>query len=185
MTTSINTIVQLKITGFKAFAKTDTKPAGVKLQSRFSKEEGGLGNFEIKCFGLNEADAKEIKGKSIELNECRVFRPEGDYAPSYWSSTGKPALLKESVDKPVINTMVAGKVEAIEPFAGEKFSGYSLFFIVTEGDTETVYAVKVVGMSENEAKAVLGKEVNIQQCKPLSKTSFITESKPALHKASA
>lgn len=180
MQTTINTIVQLKVTGFVPFNKTEKKPAGIKLQCRYVRSEGGLGHFEIKNYGLSENDAKALKGKSIQLPDCSVFRPEGDYAQSYWSSTGTPVELKQNIDKVIVNTVMQGKVEAIEPFAGEKMSGYSLFFVTQNDDAETVYSVKMVSMNETEAKALLHKEVRIEQLKPLSKTSFITEAKPSL-----
>ena len=180
MYTSVNTIVKLKVTGFKAFNQTEKKPSGVKLQSRYLREEGGLGQFEIKVFELSDRAAKSLKGKVIQLEECNVFRPDQEYAPSYWNSTGKPTELKETIDKPLINTIVSGTVEAIEPFQGEKTSGYGLYFIVNIDDAETIYAIKVIGLDEATAKTFLQKDVKIEQCKPMSKTSYISEEKPQL-----
>jgi len=178
MNLSINTIVKLKVTGFKPFNATEKKPSGTKIQSRYVREEGGLGQFEIKVFEL--PDAKALKGKSIQLENCNVFRPDQDYAPSYWNSTSKPVEIKENVDKPVVNTIVTGTVEALESFTGEKTRGYSFYFVDNVDDAETIYAVKVIDMDEATAKSLLHKDVTIEQCKPLSKTSYITEVKPKI-----
>lgn len=177
MNVSINTTVQLKVTGFKPFNKTENKPAGIKLQSRNIREEGGISQFEIKVFELSESVAKALKGKSIQLDNCKNFRPEGDYAPSYWSTLAKPVELKHNVEKVTVNTIVEGKVEAVEAFSGEKMSGYTLFFIVQDEDSETIYNVKMVNMDETTAKSFLHKDVRIEQCKPLGRTSFISEEK--------
>lgn len=177
---SINTIVQLKITGFKPFAKTDKKPAGYKLQSRFLRDEGGLSQFEIKVFNLSEASSKALKGKTIQLENCSVFRPDKEYAPSYWNSLSQPVEIRENISKPVINTIITGKVEAIELFQGEKMSGYSLYFIDKTDDAETIYTVKIPNLNEAGAKLYLQKDIKIEECKPLNKTSYISEKKPIL-----
>lgn len=180
MNLSINTIVKLKVTGSKPFNKTEKKPAGTKLQGRYTREEGGLSQFEIKVFELNEQSAKALKGKTIQLENCSVFKPDQQYASSYWSTASAPVEIKEAVTKPIVNTVITGKVEAIEPFSGEKMSGYTLFFIENVEDTETIYNVKITGLDEASAKSFLLKPIKVEQCKPLSKTSFITEEKPAL-----
>jgi hypothetical protein len=185
MNLSINTIVKLKVTGSKPFNKTEKKPSGTKLQARYTREEGGLSQFEIKVFELNEQRAKALKGKSVQLNNCSVFKPDQPYASSYWSTTSAPIEIKESISKPVVNTVITGKVEAIEPFSGEKLSGYTLFFIGVEDEGETIYNVKITGLDETSAKALLLKAVKIEQCKPLSRTSYITEEKPLLVQTAA
>ena len=177
---SINTTVKLKVTGLKAFKKTEKKPQGHKLQARFSRDEGGLSQFEIKVFELSEVAAKSFKGKTILLEHCSVFRPDQEYAPSYWNSLSQPVEIRENITKPVINTIVTGTVEAIEPFKGEKMSGYSLYFIDNTDDSETIYTVKIPNLEESSAKMYLHKDIKIEQCKPLNKTSYISEEKPTL-----
>jgi hypothetical protein len=178
MNLSINTIVKLKVTGYKAFKKTEKKPAGCKLQARYSREEGGLSQFEIKVFDISEVAAKSFKNKTIQLENCSVFRPDQEYAPSYWNSLSQPTEIRESISKPVINTIITGTVEAIEPFSGEKMSGFSLYFVDNTNDAETIYNVKIQNLDEAVAKSYLNKDVKIEQCKPLSKISYITEEKP-------
>jgi len=178
MNLSINTIVKLKVSGFKPFAKTEKKPSGCKLQSRYTREEGGLSQFEIKVFELNDAVAKTLKGKTIQLENCSVFRPDQEYAPSYWNSISQPVEIRENIIKPIINTIITGTVEAIEPFSGEKMSGYSLYFIDENEEAETIYTVKIANLDEAVAKSLLQKDVKIEQCKPLGKTSYISEEKP-------
>jgi len=178
MNLSINTIVKLKITGYKAFKKTEKKTAGCKLQARYSRDEGGLSQFEIKVFDISEVAAKAFKGKNIQLEKCSVFRPDQEYAPSYWNSLSQPVEIRENISKPVINTIITGTVEAIEPFNGEKMSGYSLYFIDNTDDAETIYTIKIINLDETVAKSYLNKDVKIEQCKPLSKISYITEEKP-------
>ncbi len=173
---NINTIVKLRVSGFKAFKATEKKPSGTKIQSRFNREEGGLGQFEIKVFEL--ADAKVLKGKTVQLEQCSVFKPDQEYAPSYWSTFQKPVEIKESIDKPVINTIISGAVEGVERFEGEQVQGHTLYFVETIDDAETIYTVKIIKLDEATAKSLLHKEVVIEQCKPLSKTSYITEARP-------
>ena len=180
MNLSVNTIVKLKVTGFKPFKKTEKKPAGCKLQTRFSREEGGLTQFEIKVFEISETQAKALKGKTIQLENCSVFRPDQEYAPSYWNSLSQPVEIRENISKPIINTIVTGTVEAIEPFNGEKMSGYSLYFIDNTDDAEIIYNVKIANLDASIAKSYLNKDIKIEQCKPLSKTAFISEEKPTL-----
>lgn len=180
MNLSINTIVKIKVTGFKAFKKTEKKPQGHKLQARFSRDEGGLTQFEIKVFELSEIAAKSLKGKTIQLENCSVFRPDQEYAPSYWNSLSQPVEIKEYITKPLINTIITGRVEAIEPFSGEKMRGYSLYFIEELDGSETIYNIKVKDLDETIAKSYLQKDIKVEQCKPLSKISYITEEKPTL-----
>ena len=166
MNLSINTIVKLKVSGYKAFIKTDKKPAGCKIQSRYNREEGGLAQFEIKVFDISETLAKSFKGKTVQLESCSVFRPDQEYAPSYWNSLSKPVEIRETIDKPVINTIIIGTVEAIEAFKGEKMSGYSLYFIDNINDSETIFNIKISNLDEATAKSLLHKDIKVEQCKP-------------------
>ena len=59
-------------------------------------------------------------------------------------------------------------------------SGYSLYFIDNINDSETIFNIKISNLDEATAKSLLHKDIKVEQCKPLSKTSYITEEKPTL-----